>query len=211
MDGVHFRVDLAPFRRSMSAIARRQVPFALSQALNDTAKDVTEAWGLEVEQKLDRPTPFTKKGTYVRRATKARPVAEVGYKPIQAAYLRKQYEGGTRRPKRRAILVPEAQRLNKYGNMPKGAVAKVLARSDTFVASRKKRRTAHLKPGVYKRARRRAGRSGGANAPQLLIAFANSARYRKRLRLRHEAKRTVQVKFRPHFYRRFRAAMATAR
>jgi len=159
---VTMSVDLRTFRRSLDEIGRKQMPFATALALNDTAEDVEEAWELELEEKLDRPTPFTKRGIYKRRATKSRLTAEVGFKTIQAGYLKYQMQGGVRRPKGRALLVPAKTRLNKYGNMPKGSVARTIRKPGHFVASSRDSRTKHLKPGVYKRgktSRRRASAS----------------------------------------------------
>ncbi len=216
---VTLRADLFTFRRSMSGIARRQVPFAMAQALNDTAKDVEDDWKRELTHKLDSPTPFTKRGIYIRRATKRLTVAEIGFKDIQARYLKLQMTGGIRLPKRRALLVPAGIRLNKYGNMPRSSVARTSARPDTFVASSSSPKTRHLKPGIYKRPKRGAYRKGGSGSknrgadrgPTLLVSFKGKAKYRRRLQMRAAAERTVRRTYPRHFATRFRAAMLTAR
>ncbi|WP_243612940.1 hypothetical protein [Shimia aestuarii] len=222
---ISFQDNIDEFERSLTDFAARQLPFAVAQALNDTAEDVDKVWQEEIERQLDRPTPFSKRGTRRIRATKRRQVATVTLKTIQAEYLKIQVRGGVRRPARRAILVPVGQRKNKYGNMPKGAVQRLLAKPDVFVASKGSKATRHLAPGIYKRPRRSAyrtksvfakGKVGNKNVgklkgPQLLVSFEDKARYQKRLVLDKRSASTARDVFPAHFSRRFKAALATAR
>lgn len=195
-------VDLKSFKRDLDKIAKKQVPFAVAMALNDTAEDVQADWKGDLELDLDRPTPFTLKGIYRRRASKRNQVAKVGFKPVQSGYLVLQMKGGTRRPKGRALIVPAGARLNKYGNMPRGAVGKAAAKASTFVAGRNGRGQ-HLKAGIYERKR------GGKI--KMLMSFKSKARYQRRLDLMPTAERSVQRVFPGHFATRFRAAMVTAK
>lgn len=199
--GFDIHVDLTQFRRSMSSIARDQMPYATALALNDTATDVKDAWEDDFDQHLDTPTPFTKRGVYVSRASKRRLMAEVGLKPVQAEYLEKQITGGTRRPKGKAIVMPAKIRLNKYGNIPRGAVARALSSGRAFATSRSQKTS--LPPGVYQRMAR--------GALKKLAGFEDRAEYQARLPLRRTAEAQVVARFTNHFAARFRAAIATAR
>ncbi|MBS8228419.1 hypothetical protein [Vannielia litorea] len=200
--------NIAAFERQMSDFARSQLPFATAMALNDTAADVKDAEETELAKALDRPTPFTRRGLFVSRASKRKLTAIVGFKDIQAAYLALQVEGGRRSPKGRAILVPVGQRLNKYGNMPRGAVARMLKRPDVFVASKSDPKTKHLRPGIYQRNSRKGRRNA---APNLLVAFEDEAQYRPRLRFDHVAERRALARIERNFLRRLEQALATAR
>lgn len=179
-------VSTAQVERTISNLARTQLPFAMSRALNDVMTMVKDREPAAMERELKSPTPFTKRAMFVSRASKRNLSGIVGYKDVQAGYLRLQAEGGTRLPKKKAILVPVKQRLNKYGNMPKGAVGRVIARPNTFVATKSGKSTSHLRPGIYKRPKRGKYRKGGRGnknvgtniGPQLLIAFEDRARYR---------------------------------
>ncbi|MFY0619033.1 hypothetical protein [Shimia sp.] len=220
--------SIQSFERSLSDVAQRQLPFATAMALNDTAADVDEAWTKQMARRLDRPTPFTMRGIRRQRAVKRRLVATVAFKDIQAQYLRLQVEGGSRKPVGNAILIPVAQKLNRYGNMPKGAVGRSVKRKDTFIASRGDKKTAHLRPGIYKRPKRgaymknRSRKSAGQQygygnknrgkhkGPQLLVAFQDRASYRARLDLQSVAERRARQSMPLHFKKRFIAAMATA-
>lgn len=216
---VSLRVDLSAVNREMDRIVQKQVPFALALALNDTVEDVDGAWKEDLERDLENPTPFTKKGTFKRRASKRRLMGQVGFKPIQSQYLALQVDGGVRKPKGRALIVPAGIRLNKYGNITRGAVAKAGQKATTFVASSSDPKTRHLKPGIYdrpKRGRYRAGGSGRKNrgkvkGPKMLISFKSKASYRKRLDLNGTASAKVDEVFGNHFDLRFRAAVATAK
>jgi hypothetical protein len=194
--------------RQLDDFGRRQVPFALSQALNDTANDAGQAVTRAIDRNIDRPTPFTRNAVYVRRSSKAMLASEIGLKPIQADYLRYAVTGGQRLPRRSAIVVPVGIRTNQYGNMPKSAVARILARSDTFLASSRNAKTRHLPPGIYQRP---PGKSRRRSAPKLLVAFEPKADYNPILDFYRIVEVAVMTNFDGHLNRRLRGALLTAR
>lgn len=181
----------------ISRLHRRQLPFATAAALTDTAKDAQSDAVDEMSRVFDRPTPFTKRGVGVRAARKTRLVARVFIKDRQADYLGIQVRGGTRYPKRRAILVPANARLNRYGNMSRNQVARLLARDDTF--SGRVRGVA----GIWQRKKR-----GGL---KLLVAYEPRAQYQKRFDFPRVVRRTVERTFERNFATRWRYALRTAR
>lgn len=196
MVAISVRSNVRTWERKMTAIQRRQVPFATAKALTDTAGDVKKNFPRTMARRLDRPTPFTMRGMFVARATKARLIASVGFKPIQSGYLDKPERGGTRRPKGRAIVLPAAQKVNRYGNLPKGAVRRLLARADTF--SGEVRGVA----GIWQR------RKGGLT---LLVAYARQASYRPQLGFHASARKTILARFPINWRRAFALAVRTAR
>ena len=107
--------------------AEKQVCYATAVALTRTAKAVKEAMPAALERSLDRPTPFTKKGLYVRAATPSNLTAEVDFMDIQARYMQLQIGGGTRSPGSRGIKLPGNIVLNTFGNIPKGMIDKLKA------------------------------------------------------------------------------------
>lgn len=200
MISVAHNLDAA--ERALSDFGRTQLPFATALALNDTAADVSEQVGKAMEAKLDRPTPFTLRGFYKRRASKSRLTAEIGAKDVQAGYLRFAFGGGVRRPDGAAILVPVGARMNRYGNLPRRAVARLVSRGDVFVTSRGDPNTRHLRPGIYRRPK------GGRGGPQLLIAFEDSADYRQRLDLEQIAGPVAGRVFEGYLIDRLRRVLA---
>lgn len=190
------------FERGLTDIAQRQLPFAMSQALNDAAKDGAEAIVDHLRARLDRPTPFTLRGTYVKRSSKRKLTAIVGIKDIQAEYLGRLDTGGVRRPRGRALLVPVDARLNKYGNLSRGAMQRLTKRKNVFVGRVKG------VGGVWQRPSKRA--KPGA-APKLLVRFTDRAEYERQLDVERAVERAVRAGFPRHLVRRLTAAMTAAR
>ena len=166
-----FRIEanIRDLERILSDRAQKQLPFAAALALTETAKEAQAEEVREIDRIFDRPTRFTQKGVYVRPAKKSRLVSEVGLKPRQTEYLRLQAFGGTRLPKRRALTVPVNQRLNRHGNMTKGAVKRLLGKSNVFSCK------VNGVPGIWERPRSRRAKKG----PRLLVAYEDRANYAK--------------------------------
>jgi hypothetical protein len=133
----------------MDDLAKKQVPFALSRALNKTAEDMKAEMVREMPSRMDRPTPFTMNALYIRYANKGRLAAEIGYKDKSQAgkgnpaanWMQPQVEGGPRNIKRfeRALqmrnILPrgmyiapgEACPLDAYGNIPGSFIVQILS------------------------------------------------------------------------------------
>ena len=185
--------NIRAVERDLSDAARRQVPFATSLALNEMAEAVRDHETARLEKVLDRPTPFTRKPYAMRRSTKRRLEA------IQARYLEAQEEGGTRTPKRRALVVPAAIRKNKYGNIARGAVKRNLAKPAVFSGTP---RGGGKGPGVYQRKGKRLVK---------LVSYAKRARYSPRLGFKRSASRFTSQRFPVIWEKALRRAFASRR
>ena len=153
-----------------------QVPFAIATTLTALAKDGQAAAEKRINEAFDRPVPFTQRSIGIITARKDRLVSAVFVKDLQAAYLRIEETGGTRRPEPgKPINVPVQIRTNVSGNIPRGAIKREIAKPTTFVSGQDTPGTANLPPGIYQRYK--AGRRGKARAPKLLISFKKQARY----------------------------------
>lgn len=117
---------------SMFSSFERQVPFATSVALNDTAKDVKKAVQVGMEKQLDRPTPFTKRGIFIKRSSKRDLVAIVSLMDLQVGYLLPNIVGGAGHIDKRFMRSPKNIKLNKFGNIPRTRIAVLLKRKDVF-------------------------------------------------------------------------------
>lgn len=130
---INVKTDIKGAIKQLNRVQRKQIPFAASVALNKTAEFAATNLNNDTRKYLDKPTRFTQNSFTIQRSSKRKLVAVVLAKPIQDQYLRYQVFGGTRRPKRSAIPVPwKNMRLNQYGNMPRGRIKKLLARSNVF-------------------------------------------------------------------------------
>jgi hypothetical protein len=97
-------VDMRELESQVNALteqAKRQIPFAASQAINKAAVRAKKVLPDKARDVFNRPKPFTAGpgATYIKRATKGTLTAEIGFKNIQARYMQYQIAGGTRRQK----------------------------------------------------------------------------------------------------------------
>ena len=175
-------------KRTMAKV-QKDLAFVEASALTRTAKDVQKAMPALMEREIDKPTPFTKKAFAVRPATKARRVARIFIKDRQADYLRRIIAGGTRRPKRTAIVVPVKARRNRYGNLSRGYLQKQLAKPNVFSGR------VNGVGGIWQRMR--SGRM------KLLVAFEPKAEYRKTFDPGRTIYRIARRRFPYHFRRQF--------
>ena len=133
----------------------------------------------------------------VRTSRRQAAPSRVLIKDMQNAYL--MIEGGVRTPKKRALVIPSAQKLNSHGNLPKGTVKRLLARKDTFSG----RVNGHggicqRIPGDSSLVRRA--------AYQAAIAWEDRATYRPLFSFYDTARMAAAL----HFPRRFEAAFSQA-
>lgn len=187
------------FQRAMKDVERRQLPYAIALTLNATMEDVERNTHKSLSRRLDRPTPFTLRALARRRAVKRNLQASVIFKDSQAAYLEQQETGGIRKPKGRALLLPVGQRVNQYGNLPKGAVKRLLARNDVFSGEVKG------VGGIWQRPK------GRRKPLKLLVAYQPKAAYQPRLGFRDGALKTAKARIGGHFSRSMALALKTAR
>jgi hypothetical protein len=210
-------VDTRAIERRLNSVAKSQLPFAVALGINDVAGQIAQLEQSALERDLDRPAPFTKRGLTIQRASKRRLIGVVGFKPIQAEYLALQATGGKRRAKRKAVVVPVNQRLNKFGNMPKGAISRALARPDTFSG------TVGGVAGIWQRPKRAARRTkaGGAGAGavgtagarkglKLLAVYKGSVDYKPRLKFVPRAHAIAKREIAPAIAKRLALAVKTA-
>jgi hypothetical protein len=214
---------------------KRQVRYAAAVALTRTAGAVKEAMPAALERDLERPTPFTKRGLFVRRATPATLEATVGFMDRQASYLKYQIAGGTRTAGARGIKLPGNIELNAFGNIPKGLVDKLkaAAKDGTLarglarrlgVGNRRKgaapiqlfygrpvgRGWEKAPMGIWRRLPPTTAGGQGKLVP--VIVFEDTpARYRPRFDFRRAAEAVVRREWDAQFARAFDQAMRSAR
>ncbi|MDX3929210.1 MAG: hypothetical protein QHC90_25840 [Shinella sp.] len=145
---VTVRFDLTDFERSLNNIERKQLPYAVTLALNETVKGGRLAVQKEMDRVFDRPTPYAKRGVVYERATRQTLRASVivwgsnrgGGLPA-AAFLGPQIEGGRRTHKaferqliqrglmdKGKVAVPASRtKLDRYGNIAQSFLNRVMA------------------------------------------------------------------------------------
>lgn len=173
---ISIKVDTAMLTRRLDALAKNEMPFAFAMAINDVLGAISKSEPAALEKELDRPTRFTKSPLYIRRASKRRLSGSAGFKDIQARYLELQATGGTRRKSSKSIAVPVAAKLNKFGNIPRGSLARQIARGTAFKGEVEGVAGIWKKPGE--------GRSGGI---RLLAVLKSATQYKPRLKFQARA------------------------
>jgi len=174
---INLRSNLKQLTKNMDDIAQKQIPFAMALTLTKTVQSAQRSEKIAMDRQLDRPTPFTKRGVAIQKATKTNWQAQVFIKDIQAEYLKWVVEGGTRKPKNKAHLLPVTLKRNKYGNIPRGKVQKLLQRADVFSGVVKG------VAGIYQRTRR---------GTQLLLAFEPVVKYKPQYKFYEVAEKRIE-------------------
>jgi hypothetical protein len=188
----------------LSDIQQKQLPFATVLALNNTAiiirKDAAAALK---ENGSAKPFTTSENAFFITRANKSNLVVEIGYKDIQARYMKWQLGGGKRTAtgfevKLRSmgilpmgyVTVPAAIQLDSYGNIPKAVLTTIIGQLTTslrvfkgkgkrahadalFVVLPGDRVAGRLHPGIWQRIER-----GNASNIKPLIFFVTAANYR---------------------------------
>ncbi|GJG92849.1 hypothetical protein [Cupriavidus pauculus] len=214
-------------QRALDNFARKQVPFAVSTAINATLKRAQEAERENMRKVLDRPTPFTLSSVAIKRADKRSLTGVLYVKDIAAAYLLPFEKGGTHKliGSGRTWLNPKDKSLlNKYGNFSAGKLASMRGRADTFVGSITTK-TGETISGLWQRpvaakVKRGKGKAKvtraakGANTTgklKLLMRFGDAMPVKQQLNYRSVAAQVVAKHFRPELEKALAQAMATAR
>lgn len=218
MIAIGIKRNLSGLHRSMITLGAKQVPFAMSLALNNLAKGVAADQVKLIDQTFKTPTPFTEKAYRIEAATKTKPVAVVAAKDIQAQYLAPYVVGGNRfLGRKRGMLAPRAVVLNQYGNLSKGKLASLKSKRGVYIGAVKTRGGKTIK-GVWQRPvagkRAKGGRASGARPRaglRLLIQFEDTTPVPKRLPFERRARSYIDRHARAAFSDALQRALATAR
>ena len=132
--GLKIPIDSKATVRALNKIQKKQIPFAIALALTRTATGARKKLVKEMSVYFDRPTPYTKQAVWFTKAKKSRLYADVYIRQKQWQYLQYQVAGGIRPPKRKAIAVPTRNLTdrNRYGNMRKTQLQRIINHPDTF-------------------------------------------------------------------------------
>ena len=175
---------------------KKQIPFATSVAINNTLFDLKKEMAKQMDKKLDRPTPFTKRGFFINKAKKNLLVGVLLMKDIVANYMHYQIEGGTRQTGKR-IPVPYQPnaRLNKFGNII-GKKTGLIKKSTQFMG------TVGGTEGVYERTK---------DGLKLIIGFERSVNYTPRFPFYIIASKFSNSVFDKNFTKAFNRALKIAK
>ena len=208
--------DVSGMISGLNDLARQHVPYALARALTQTAQDIKQALPDALDQQLDKPTPFTKRGWFVRAAKKTNLVAVIGAMDRQAEYMAWQVNGGEQSPRRRVHRLPATVQLDAYGNLPRNTMSRLIAAAKGQQALSK---AGGKRLGVDHRASLFYGQPGNQDSPAgiyqrdgqrlipLVVFSEKKFHYRPRFHFRALADQVVADKLALNFSRALHAAM----
>jgi hypothetical protein len=188
------RSNIRQFIKALDVVQRKQVPFALSQALNDTAFDVRSA---EVDQAQrvfnNRKNWWSNRrtGFQVETASKKQGIGMKATIRANAYFAELQEHGGIKTPRGRRLAIPTEQ------------APKSLRRSDGVRRAKENAKVFVNSSGVYQRTSKR--------KIKRLFSFAAQATVTPRFGFEKTAKLRTQARIGHHFNRRLEAALRTAR
>lgn len=225
---ISVRSNLRDAQRSLTALERKQLPFATAKTLTGLAKLVKAAEQKGMRSVFDRPTPFTINAVGVKAARKSDLTAIVYVRDIAASYLEPFEFGGNHKliGKGRTWFNPKnGLALNKYGNLSRNKLAQLKGRADVFIG-KVKTKNGDVIDGVWQRpvagagqspqsAGRRPGKGGKlANTSghlKLLLRFGDAMPVRQHLGFRERAKAVVAASAGAEWRRGLAEAMRSAR
>ena len=193
--------NIKQFSKKLTKFEKTQMPFAIANGINSTLFGLKKEMSKQAEKKLDRPTPATKKGFFVKKANKKKQFGFLAIKDFVAEYLKYQISGGTRSGSKK-IPVPYTKniRLNKYGNIIGKRRGLIKNPSKQFVAK------IGGVSGVFQR------HGKGGKQSKLIIGFKDSVTYNKKPFDFYTIGRSyINNTYNRNLDKAFRKAMATAR
>ena len=153
-----------------------QINFAMANSINKTLVEAQKSTKENFENKLDNPTPFTISGVQYRKATKQSGEGQLYIEKKRAEYMKYILFGGVRKPKTKALRgVTKSTPLNKYGNITKDKVGKLLANKTKYFSGKPKGGKG-LHAGIYERM----GRKGRVKI-RPIIFWDDEFKYSKQL------------------------------
>ena len=178
---IDVRDNIKEVTKGLSSIQKKQIPFATMLALNDTAFALHKTYKAQTKQKFDNPTSFTQKGFRVQKAKKTHLEAIVFVDKKRVDYMELQVDGGTRFPKKIAIIVPSSKNSNdlaKYqsGNLTKGAVNKIKGQRDKYFFGKPKGNQGS--EGIWERYGRSASGTSAGYRIRQVAKLTKMARYK---------------------------------
>ena len=210
--------DLKAMKSKLNNLAKTQMPFATAQALTATAK-VVQAVEIEGMTKMfgHAVSAFTAKSIRVQGARKSNLAAKVFVMDTAAQYLNPYEFGGDHKLAGKALFNPKNIGLNKYGQLPRGTIAKLAARPDIFIGEVK---TAHgVVNGVWQRSvvksvvanGKRLRKTNNTGKLKLLIRFGDALPVKQHWDYRRIAQQTIAATFAKEISAALSKAIATAK
>lgn len=185
----------------LNAIAQKQIPFALSVAINETLAEAQKAVRQELPRRFTIRNKWVAKGIVIQRSTKQKAVGSIGSRD---EFMALQEFGGQKRARGGRIAIPTRalKSRTRAGIVRKRLRPRqILKRKKVFVGETRKGTGAIFE------------RKGTASASRLipLYFFIESARVRRRFGFERTVEKTVARRWEKNFGKALAKAIATAK
>ncbi len=198
---LNVRSNIREFTAGMTDIQRRQIPYALSRALNDTAVSVQSAEVENVQRVFKNKKNWWNRnnrntGIRVEFSSKKKLTASVY---TNAHFAQMQEDGGTKLPRKRYIAIPTNQAPKNI--QKSGGVAKALSNPRSFISSY----NGETNAAVYQR-------KGKKTYPlKVLFVLTPKAEVKPAMHYMDTAMNRAKRDFNGYFAERLSVALATAK
>lgn len=201
-----FVFKIEQFEQSLNQLEKEQLPFALMSTMNDLAFGIQRQLKRDMDKYYEGgATPWTKRGLGVYKATKKRLYSAV-FTMANREYIATTIFGDVVRPfpEMDYLVKPGAQKLNKYGNIPRGSLKRKSQNKSKYFVGRPKGAKRSQPHGLYQTYKRK--------APKLIIDLSDKSRYQKGFFPAPKiATKYFKQQHNKMFMKNFRHAMRTAR
>ena len=184
-------------QKKLSFFQKKQLGRATNDAINKTLFGLRKEMMKQADKKLDRPTPFTKKGFLVATSKVSQLLGVLYIHPIRAQYLGFQIDGGVRQGTPN-IAVPFTKnvKLNKFGNVA-GRKSGLIKKNTQFQG------TIKGVEGIYQRMKN--------NKVKLLHGFETHVTYQPRFPFFKIGKGYIKSKFNKNLDEKIKKEIARAK
>ena len=199
--------DVKKAKKKLNRIQKKQIPFALSNAINDVAFHARgSVEPAAMKQYLDRPARFTTNSFHVKKSTKKTLVGRILIRPNRWNYLKYVVQGGqsTRPGKDHAIAIDHSL-LNRYGGLPRNKAKRLAKQKGHFALTSKG--TDYI---FRRNAPRNKAKTGGDNI-EARVVFKKTTTQTKIYPIWQATIKSVRSRFPSTFDRRLKFALKTAR
>lgn len=201
-----FVFKIEQFEQSLNQLEKEQLPFALMSTMNDLAFGMQRQITKEMDKYYDGgATRWSKSGIGVYKASKKRLYAAV-FTRENREYLATTIFGGVVNPfpQMEYLVKPGAQKLNKYGNIPRGSLKRKAQNKSKYFVGKPKGSKRSQPHGLYQTYKRK--------APKLIIDLSDKSRYQKGFFPAPKiAAKYFKQQHNKMFMKNFKRAMRTAR
>lgn len=198
---VNIETNIERVAKQLSIIEKKQIPFAVSVAINETIGKTSKqglraVMGREMNKKLDRPMKRTTTAFYFHRSSKRNLSATLGFYDWAANFMQYLVHGGMRTSDKNIPVPYKHANLNSYGNI-RGKKSGLIKKNSQFFGKIGKA------SGVFERVK--------DASPKLIIGFSKSVNYKKIFPFYDIAGRYIGFTFPKKFDETLKKALRSAR